>query len=81
MDYILIVFASQTSAAKIKSLLEHRFNIHSKLVQTPRAIPVNGCSHSIKLKADDFEKVRSYILSANVRIRGIYKDVDYSKIY
>ena len=81
MNNILIVFASQTSAEKIKSMLEHKFNIRSKLIQTPIAIPVNGCSYSIRLKSEDFEKARSDILNANVRIRGIYKDIDYSKIY
>ena len=40
MEYVLIVFSSLTTANKIKSELEKKYSIKSRVIQTPKNIPV-----------------------------------------
>ena len=56
MEYVLIVFSSLTTANKIKSELEKKYGIKSKVIQTPKSIPIKSCSYCIRLALADSKK-------------------------
>jgi len=80
MNKVLIVFASATTANKIKSELERKFSIKSTVVQTPSKIGLQSCSYSIKLSEIDLHTAWNLIKNANVYTKGVYRESDYSKI-
>ncbi len=80
MDSVLIVFLSMTTANKIKSELERRHGIKSRVMQTPKTIPVKSCSYCIKLSAKDLKKAWNMIKSMDVYTKGVYRESDNSKL-
>ena len=48
MNYVLVVFASATTANRVKSVLQKKFGIKSVLIQTPKSLNVKGCSFCLK---------------------------------
>lgn len=80
LNNVLIVFASITTANKIKNELEKRFSIVSKVVQTPKAVPVKSCSYCIKLHEEDLYKAWNMIKMSGVYTKGVYRESDYSKL-
>ncbi len=80
MSKALIVFASATTANKIKSELERKFSIKSSVVQTPSNIGLQSCSYSIKLSESDLYTAWNLIKNVNVYTKGVYRESDYSKI-
>lgn len=80
LNNVLIVFASITTANKIKSELEKRYSIVSKVVQTPKAVPVKSCSYCIKLSEENLYKAWSMIKMSGVYTKGVYRESDYSKL-
>ena len=55
MNYILIVFASVTTANRIKTLLAKKFGIDSVVIQTPKSIGEKTCSYCLKAKEEHME--------------------------
>ena len=80
MSKVLIVFASATTANKIKSELERKFSIKSSVVQTPSNIGLKSCSYSVKLSEGDLYTAWNLIKNVNVYKKGVYRESDYSKI-
>ena len=80
MSKVLIVFASATTANKIKSELERKFSIKSSVVQTPNNIGLKSCSYSVKLSEGDLYTAWNLIKNVNVYTKGVYRESDYSKI-
>ena len=81
MNNILIVFASLTTANKVKSELEKRFGISSKVMQTPGAIKLKSCSYCLRISDDNLNTALGFIKENDVRTKGAYRESDYSKIY
>lgn len=74
MEQILVVFSSVTSATGIKKHLLKKYNIQSKLRQTPANISVNGCSYGLSVKMSDVEIVKKAAKANNLTIRGIFRE-------
>lgn len=80
MGNVLIVFASLTTANKIKKELEKRFGIVSKVLQTPKSIPLKSCSYCLRISNDNLQTVWDFVKKNDVYTKGVYKESDYSKI-
>ena len=80
MENVLIVFLSMTTANRIKSELERRYGIKSKVMQTPKTIPVKNCSYCIRLAAGDLQKALNMIKNLDVYTKGVYRESDNSKM-
>ncbi len=80
MSKVLIVFASATTANKIKSELERKFSIKSSVVQTPSNLGFRSCSYSVKLSENDLYTAWNLIKNVNVYTKGVYRESDYSKV-
>lgn len=80
MEYVLIVFSSLTTAKKINSMAEKKYGIKSKVLQTPKELPLKSCSYSIKVLEKDYKKIWEMIKSYNVYSKGVFKEKDYSKL-
>ena len=80
MENVLIVFLSLTTANRIKSELERRYGIKSKVMQTPKTIPVKSCSYCIRLAAGDLQKAWNMIKNLDVYTKGVYRESDNSKM-
>ena len=80
MDSVLIVFLSNTTANRIKSELEKRYGIKSKVMQTPKSVPVKSCSYCLKLEYKDLERAWNMIKSMDVYTKGVYREKDNSKL-
>lgn len=80
MSNVLIVFASLTTANKIKKELEKRFGIPSNVLQTPKAIPLKSCSYCIRISKDNLQTAWDFVKKNDVYTKGVYQESDYSKI-
>ena len=69
-----------TTANKIKSELEKKLGIKSKVMQTPKSIPVKSCSYCIKLDYNDLQKAWNLVQSMDVYTKGVYREIDNSKV-
>ncbi len=80
VDNILIVFASLTTANRIKSLLEKNHSVPSQVIQTPKAIPLKSCSYCLRIKEQYLYQSWNIIKNMDVYTKGVYRESDYSKI-
>ena len=80
MENVLIVFSSMTTANRIKSELEKRYGIRSKVLQTPKNIPLKSCSYCLRIAAGDLQKAWNMVKGMDVYTKGVYKESDYSKL-
>ena len=80
LDNVLVVFASLTTANRIKSMPEKRYSIPSTVIQTPKAIPVKSCSYCLRIKQQYLHTSWNMIKNADVYTKGVFKESDYSKI-
>ncbi len=74
MERIIVVFASITSATGVRKQLLNKYNIQSRIVQTPKTLSLNGCSYCLVTVSSALEKVRSIANESGVSIRGVYKE-------
>jgi len=80
MNYILVVFASVTTANRLKSLIRKKYGIESTLIQTPKAIGVKGCSYALKMEEKYVDTVWQVVTDSGVSSKGIYTEGNYFKI-
>lgn len=80
MDYVFIVFASLTTAKKINNEAENKFGIKSKVLQTPKGLPIKSCSYCIKVSENDYKKIWELIKNYNVYSKGVFRESDYSRL-
>ncbi len=80
MEFVLIVFSSLTTANKIKSELEKKYSIKSKVLQTPKNIPVKSCSYCVKVSEADMSKAWNMVKSLDVYTKGVFREKDFKKI-
>jgi hypothetical protein len=67
---MLIAFDSTQQALRAEMLLEY-VDIEIDICPTPKEITA-GCALSIEFPAEDFEQVRSILVTQQVEIRGIF---------
>ncbi len=80
MNYILVVFASVTTANRLKSLIRKKYGIESTLVQTPKSIGVKGCSYALKMEEKYKDIVWQIVTDSGISSKGIFTEEDYKKI-
>lgn len=80
MNYILVVFASVTTANRLKSLIRKKYGIESTIVQTPGSIRLKGCSYALKMEGKYADTVWKIITDSGLSSKGIYTEGDYLKI-
>ena len=68
-----LVFSSITYA----TWLQKRYlDGYPKLMHTPRGIPVNGCSHSLRCGKCDLKELLELAQQFNIPLLGVYKEED-----
>ena len=80
MSYILIVFASVTSATKMKKYLSKKFNIDARVVQTPKSIGKESCSYCLKTEEKHLDLIWKIITENNIATKGIFREKDYEQL-
>lgn len=80
MDYCLVVFASATTVNRVKSVLKRKLNIESEIVQTPGALPADGCSYSLRIKLGDVDRVWTIVKNSNLSSKGVFRESDFRKL-
>ena len=80
MDKVLIVFLSATSAARVKSVLEKRYAIPSKIMQTPSGVAAAGCSYCLELKEKHLHIAWKIVKSMDLSSKGVYSSETLQKI-
>ena len=79
MDNCLMVFASITTANGVRQILM-RHGIGCYVVQTPRALPVSGCSYSVKCKIGDLPQAWALVQQLDVYTKGAFSESDHTKL-
>ena len=74
MEQIIVVFSSVTTATGVKKHLLKKYNIRSKLRQTPKNIGVSGCSYCLSVDADAVDTVKKIAAENSLTIRGIFRE-------
>lgn len=80
MNYILIVFASVTTATRIKTLLAKKFGIDSVVIQTPKSIGEKTCSYCLKAKEEHMETIWKIVNDNKLASKGIFREGDYARL-
>lgn len=80
MRKILVVFASESSAAQIKKYLFSEHNIISKILPTPEDIAVSGCGFSLSADFSDIGIIRETVKQARVSSKGIFDAETFEKL-
>ncbi len=70
-----VIFSSVTIATGVKKLLEKR-GITAILLHTPKALQLNGCSYSLRIKPKDYNAVLSAAKTARADILGVFKSAE-----
>ncbi len=73
MEQVTVVFSSVTSATGVKNHLQKKYNIRSKLRQTPKNISMTGCSYCLVVSAADLDTVKKVAKENSLTIRGIFR--------
>ncbi len=80
MEFALIVFSSLTTANKIKSELEKKYSIKSRVIQTPKNIPLKSCSYCVRIAQTDMPMAWNMVKSLDVYTKGVFSEKDYKKL-
>lgn len=80
MDKVLIIFLSSTGAVKMKSLLEKRYAIPSRVLQTPSKLAEKGCSYSLELNEKHLHTAWSLVKKSGLTSKGVYRKDTLEKI-
>ena len=81
MNKVLIVLVSSTSAFSVKTLLERKYRIHSRIIQSPAKIATLGCAYSLEIDAVDAKTAIDLIKVSGISIKGVYTSDTYERIY
>lgn len=74
MERIVVVFGSITSATGVRKQLLNKYNIESKIVQTPKNLSLNGCSYCLVTSYSALKKVVNIAKDNGVSIKGMYRE-------
>ena len=81
MKKVLIVLLSHTSAFSLKTMLEKRYKIYSRIIQAPTKIALLGCSYCLEIDANDAKTAINLIKVSNITAKGIYTADTYERIF
>ena len=81
MNKVLIVLVSSTSAFSVKTLLERKYKIHSRIIQSPAKIATLGCAYCLEIDAVDAKTAIDLIRVSGISIKGVYSSDTYERIY
>ncbi len=81
MKKVLIVLISSTSAFSVKTLLEKRYKVHSRIIQAPAKLATLGCAYCLEIDAEDAKTAINLIKVSGITIRGVYTSDTYERIY
>ncbi|MDD4688657.1 MAG: DUF3343 domain-containing protein [Eubacteriales bacterium] len=73
-DYY-VMFHSVTVATGVKKALEKR-GISAILLHSPKSIQMNGCSYSLRIKANNYQDVVDAASQTGADIMAVFKSVD-----
>lgn len=71
---VIVVFSSMTSATGVRNYLLKKYNIQTKLRQTPKNLALSGCSYCLLADYNAIETIKKIAKDNNVNIRGIFKE-------
>lgn len=75
MNEIIIVFASATTASRIKKhLIKEKY--YAKVMQTPKSLSDGGCSYCVHTTSDALDESKLYAKRLDVKIKSVYKITD-----
>lgn len=80
MEKALIVLASSSAVHAVKTMLEKRYKIYTKIIQAPSVISRSGCSYCLEIDKSELRYAINLIRVSDMSIRGIYDSVTYEKI-
>ncbi len=73
MDYSIISLSSVTAAKRVeRAALEN--GILCQTLHTPKVISKYGCSHSVRVKKVETEKVLLICRQLGIQVRGVYEE-------
>jgi len=78
---VLIVLLSSTSAFSLKTLMEKRYKIHSRIIQAPAKLASLGCAYCLEIDAADLKIAVNLIKVSGISTRGVFTADTYEKIY
>ncbi len=80
MSKALIVLASSTSAYSVKTMLEKRFKIKTRIIRTPIALSLSGCSSCLEIDDYNLKTALSLIKMSTISVRGVYDAATFQSI-
>ncbi len=80
MNKVLIVLLSSTSAFSMKTMLETRYKIHSRIIQAPAKLAYLGCTYCIELDAANLRTAVNLLKASGVSSKGVFNADTYEKI-
>lgn len=75
MNEIIIIFASATTASRIKKHLTKE-KYYAKVIQTPKSLSEGGCSYCVHTTADALDETTLYAKKLDVKIKAVYKTTE-----
>ncbi len=75
MNEVIIIFASATTAARIKKQLTDA-GFYARVMQTPKVLSSGGCSFAVKSTAECIGFVKNAAKKLDVKIKGFYEIVN-----
>ena len=82
MEYYLAVFSSITLARRVKNEAV-REGSYMGIINTPKHRSKGGCTYALRFKKGKLSEVKKIAQAFDVRIKGIYKEIqkDDEKVY
>jgi len=74
MHNVLIVFASVTTANRVKSVLKKKFGIESDVIRAPSALSMSGCSYAVRLSSEFLEPAWNLVMQSGLSSKGAYRE-------
>lgn len=77
---VFIVFASATTANRVKSVLSKKYAVNSEVMQTPKTFPSQGCSYSLFLNSVNLNTAWQIVTGSSLSTKGAYRRSDYVRL-
>ena len=74
MEQVIVVFSSVTAATGVKKHLWQKYNIQSKLRQTPKNLSFSGCSYCLMTSLENVDIIKKIAMDNKLTIRGIFRE-------
>ena len=71
---VIVVFSSMTSATGVRNYMLKKYNIQSKIRQTPKNLSLSGCSYCLVADMSALETIRKIARDNSLTIRGVFKE-------